>query len=69
MEVINIKTTKKCVICKYWYDINNSSIRPRTPKINLWEYDSSQKRMCLKKNIFTQATAFCSEYICKLDIL
>lgn len=39
MPTANIKTIKKCAFCKYWYDPTNSAISPRSPKINLWEYD------------------------------
>ena len=59
--IVNIKNTRKCAFCKYWYDPTNSAIEPRSPKINLWKIkDSNQKCMCVKKNIQMPATAFCS---------
>ena len=50
MMTVNTKTVKKCAFCKYWYDPTNSAISPRSPKINLWEYDDKAKCKCLQKN-------------------
>lgn len=66
MPIVNIKTTKKCAFCKYWYDPTNSAISPRSPRINLWEYDEKAKNKCLQKNFDMRASAFCSQYECKL---
>ena len=35
--VVNIKYTKKCALCKNWYDPTNSAISPETPAIGLWK--------------------------------
>ena len=67
MNTINIATTKKCAVCKYWYDPTNSAIMPRAPQINLWEYDDKAKRMCLKKGSMVSAGRFCGKYCCKLE--
>lgn len=66
--IINIKTAKKCAICKYWYDPTNSAIMPRSPKINLWTIDDKCKKKCLKKNYEMQSTAFCGRFENKLEI-
>ena len=29
MKMINIKNTKICAFCKYWYDPTNSAIKPK----------------------------------------
>lgn len=59
--ILNIKHTKKCAFCKYWYDPTNSAIVPKSPAIGMWEIkDINQKCMCLKKNIPMPANAFCS---------
>ena len=66
---LNIKTAKKCAFCKYWYDPTNSSIIPKTPKINIWTIDDkSSKKLCLKKNYEVGPLAFCEHYECKLSI-
>ena len=66
MITINIKTTKKCALCKYWYDPANTAISPKNPKHNLWKIEDESKRMCLKRNYDMPATAFCNQYDCKL---
>lgn len=69
MLTINIKTAKKCALCKYWYDPANSAIAPKSPKINLWTMDDKCKKMCLKRNYEMNSTAFCGKYECKLEIM
>lgn len=68
MSNVNIKTAKKCAICKHWYDPTNNAIEPKIPNANIWSIDEKQKRKCLKKNLDMSAGAFCSKYECKLDI-
>ena len=63
----NIKHVKKCAFCKYWYDPTNSAIEPKSPAINVWQYDEKAKHMCMKKNYDMSAGAFCSRYECKLE--
>ena len=66
---INIKTTKKCAICKYWYDPCNNSIIPRNPKNNLWTIDDKcSKKLCLKNNYKVNPMTYCEQYECKLEI-
>ena len=65
MQLINCKNVKRCVICKHWYDPTNSAIKPKAPKINLWEYDEKAKNMCLKRNIEMPAFAVCHKFECK----
>lgn len=69
MPAVSVKTAKKCAFCKYWYDPTNSAISPRSPRINLWEYNEKCKNKCLKKNFETAASAFCGSYVCKLEIM
>ncbi len=68
MSVVNIKTAKKCAFCKYWYDPSNSAISPRSPGINLWEFDDKCKKKCLQRNYNMSASAFCGKYECKVEI-
>lgn len=69
MLIVNIKNIKKCAFCKYWYDPANSAISPRSPQINLWEYDDKAKRKCMQRNYDVQASAFCGKYECKLEVI
>lgn len=66
--IINIKSTRKCAICKNWYDPTNSAIEPKSPRIGVWKIkDTNQKSICLKRNYNMQAGAFCSsDFECKL---
>lgn len=68
MMVFNIKTSRSCAFCKYWYDPANSAISPKAPNINLWNVDDKCKNMCLKTNIEKKATATCSRFELKLAI-
>lgn len=69
MPTVNIKTVKKCAFCKYWHDPTNSAIFPRSPKINLWEYNEKAKMKCLQKNYDMKASAFCGKFECKLEVI
>ncbi len=68
MIAINIKTVKKCAFCKNWYDPTNGVINPRSPVINLWEFDDRAKKKCLKKNIEMPAGGSCNNYCCKVEV-
>jgi hypothetical protein len=69
MLLANIKTSKKCAFCKYWYDPTNNAIQPSNPKLNLWKYDGNVKNKCLKTNLKKPAHSTCPKYECKLDIM
>ena len=69
MAIGNIKSVKKCAFCKYWYDPTNSVISPRSPKINLWEYEEQVRKKCLKKGYDMKSDSFCGKYECKLEIM
>lgn len=69
MVKTNIKATKKCAFCKYWYDPTNSCINPKAPKVNLWEFDMSAKKKCLKRNTDMVAGSYCKNYECKVPIM
>ena len=68
MVTINIRNTssKKCAFCKHWYDVTNSAIKPKSPQIGVWQYDTNAKEMCLIKGIETRANNSCSKFECKL---
>lgn len=66
MIPVNINNTKKCALCKYWYDPTNTAIRPRNAKNGIWEIDPDVKKMCEKKDYERPGSAFCGEYECKV---
>lgn len=69
MTSINIKGCKKCAFCKYWYDPTNASINPKSPQVNVWEYDERAMRMCLKSGMKVSAGSSCGKFVGKLDIM
>jgi hypothetical protein len=66
MKPLNIKTTKKCAFCKYWYDPANTAIRPRNAERGLWEFDPDVKKICEKKRYERPSDSFCGKYECKI---
>ena len=66
--VVNVKNTRKCAFCKYWYDPTNSGITPKSPNIGIWEIrDVNQKKICTKRNLQMSAGASCGNgFECKL---
>lgn len=55
-----------CAFCKHWYDVTNQHISPKFPKINIWEYDSKAKCMCMVRNVEMRGFESCSKFECKL---
>ena len=66
MMLVNVKLCHKCAFCKHWYDPTNSHIQPKSPRINLWQYDHRATSYCDVKKIDIKADLFCSRYECKL---
>ncbi|HAS78398.1 MAG TPA: hypothetical protein DCS38_01415 [Ruminococcus sp.] len=64
---VNIKASKRCGFCKYWYDPQNQYIQPITPSMGSWKLDTSAKCMCLIRNINISANNGCSRYECKIQ--
>ncbi len=69
MTTIDIKSTKRCAFCKYWYDTTNQEIESKTPQHNIWAFNERAKKKCLKRNMDMRAMAFCDDYACKLPII
>lgn len=53
---------KRCAFCKYWYDPTNQYIKPKTPTLGMWQYESSAKSMCLAKNNQMSASHQCPKF-------
>ena len=66
MMAVNVKQCHKCAFCKHWYDPTNSHIQPKSPRINLWQYDHRATSYCDVKRVDIKADLFCSKYECKL---
>lgn len=66
-KLFNIKNGKICAFCKYWYDPTNSYISPQNTTAGFWNFESSAKCSCTKRNFKNvQATFSCSDYKCKV---
>lgn len=66
MKMANIKNTKICAFCKYWYDPTNSAIQPKNTVVGFWEYNSDAKNKCIKTNLNKPSWSSCGKYECKL---
>lgn len=69
MTTIDLTVSKKCAFCKYWYDPQNQAIMPKTPNHNIWSYDDTVRKKCLKRNLEVLAMNSCGDYECKIPIL
>lgn len=67
MKNIDIKCVKRCAICQYWFDPTLSAVKPESPKVNIWSFDTKQKRICTKKNFEMNADATCGMFKNKLE--
>lgn len=66
MDIANVKVSKMCAFCRYWYDPSNLTIEPKSPTIGLWKYDSKAKKKCNINGLNMPARASCSRYECKV---
>jgi hypothetical protein len=64
---INIKAVPMCASCRYWDDPTRSAMKPTVGK-NLWEIDTSQRRLCMKRRIKMKAAARCRLHEFKVDV-
>lgn len=64
---LNIKNIRLCASCCDWDDPMRSAIRPTSWK-NIWEIDTSQTQLCIKRRIKMKANASCLQYHCKIKI-
>ncbi len=66
MATANVKSTKVCAFCKYWWDPAFKCVEPKSPNIGIWEYTSNARNMCLKTGIEKNAGNFCGKYSCRI---
>lgn len=66
MKTVNIKNTKICAFCRYWYDPTNSTIQPKNTVAGFWEYNSDIKNKCIKTNLNKPSWTSCGQYECKI---
>ena len=58
----NVKSTKKCTFCKYWSDLSNTNIKPKTMDGKIWEYESSTFNICAKGQGKRRASSTCKNF-------
>lgn len=58
----NINKTNKCTFCKYWTDLSNTNIKPKSPDGKIWEYESSTCNICSKGKGKRRASSTCKEF-------
>lgn len=61
-KITNIRSSKICALCKYWYDPTNLYIKPVNTVAGFWEYESEAKCKCLKTNMQKLSWNSCSKY-------
>ncbi len=66
--ITNIKFSKKCAFCKYWYDPTNQVIKPIKGR-NIWEYENTEYRYCMQRMCDRRADSSCPSFECKVPIL
>lgn len=64
---INIKFTSVCATCCHWDDPARAAIRPTNGR-NIWEVDTSETNLCMKRRIKTKANAKCQQHKLRLEI-
>lgn len=57
---------KCCAFCKFWYDPANSAIRPKQPRVGLWEYDHDKSSVCAQCKRERQSWQRCGKFECKV---
>lgn len=62
----NIKTSKLCAFCKYWYDPANLAIRPQNTKAGAWQYDDTTWNICQLHGTKRRSGMGCVKYIGKI---
>lgn len=62
MAITNIKNSKLCAFCKYWYDPTNQHIKVKSPLGGFWEFDQNASSMCLLWGLKKRANASCPKY-------
>ena len=68
MPTENIKNTKKCVFCQYWFDPSFEAVEPVSPAVNMWGYKAGEKRVCTKKGISMNSDASCGNYKSRMSL-
>jgi hypothetical protein len=68
MATANVKHTKICAFCKYWYDPTNQHIKPKNPMGGFWEFDDKAVCKCLMLSLPKRANASCPKYEAKVPV-
>lgn len=62
LKIHNVRGTRLCAFCKYWYDPTNSAIRPKNTRAGFWEYEHTVTNKCTKYNAPKPSWAQCLDY-------
>lgn len=57
---VNIKSTRFCAFCKYWWDPACRYIAPKNE--TFWVYEPAGKCRCIKRGVDMQAQATCGAF-------
>ena len=65
--IIGKLNMRHCAFCKYWNDPANTAITPKKGHTGVWEYDTDERRPCLKwANSERRAYFTCRYFDCKM---
>lgn len=67
MKTANIKHSRICAFCKFWYDPANAAIAPRNPVGGFWDYNDQVWNVCTSYGSKRRAGAGCNRFECKLE--
>ena len=62
----NIRSSKICAFCKYWYDPANTAIIPQNVKGGFWQYDDTIWNICQLYGTKRRSGMGCVKYIPKI---
>ncbi len=63
----NIKSSKICAFCKYWYDPASQHIVPRNTVNGFWQYEDSAWSVCQLYGTKRRSGMGCVKYIDKMQ--
>ena len=63
----NIKNSKICAFCKYWYDPANQHIVPRNVVNGFWQFEDTAWSVCQLYGTKRRSGMGCVKYIGKIQ--
>lgn len=62
LRVTNIRFSKLCAFCKYWYDPTNLAIRPQNTVAGTWQYEDNIWNICQLRGTKSRSGGGCIKY-------